>query len=163
MFVYKVSPNQLLAITSTSTFWKELFHLCGTKLNFSFAYHPQSDGQTEVVNRTIEMYLRCLVGDRPTKWVEWIPWAEFCYNTSFHSALHTSPFQVVYGHEPPRLQSYMAGSSRVDVVDRALIDRDVVLQDIRAKLQQAQHKMKTIYDKGHRDVEFSPGSYVWLR
>ncbi|KAF3658804.1 hypothetical protein FXO37_14265 [Capsicum annuum] len=47
-------------------------------------------------------------GDRPTKWTEWIPWAEFCYYTSYHSALHASPFQAVYGHEPPRLQSYMA-------------------------------------------------------
>ncbi|WMV36971.1 hypothetical protein MTR67_030356 [Solanum verrucosum] len=108
------------------------------------------------------MYLQCLVGDRPTKWVEWIPWAGFCYYTSYHSALHASPFQVVYGCEPPWLQSYMAGSSQVDAVDRALIERDVALQDIRAKLQQAQHKMKTVYDKGHRDVELSRGSYVWL-
>ncbi|KAF3661402.1 hypothetical protein FXO37_12947 [Capsicum annuum] len=119
----------------TSTIWKELFRLYGAKLNFSSAYHPQSDGQTEVVNRTIEMYLRRLHFTHP-------------------------PFQFVYGREPPRLQSYMASSSRVDVVDRALIDRDVALQDFRAKLQQAQHKMKTVYDKGHRDVEFSPGSYV---
>lgn len=105
------------------------------------------------------MYLRCLVGDRPMKWTwtEWIPWVEFWYNTSYHSALHASPFQVVYGCEPPRLQSYMAGSSRVNVIDRVLIDRDVALHDFGAKLQ-AQHKMKTVYDKGHRDVEFSPGS-----
>ncbi|PHT93950.1 hypothetical protein T459_01832 [Capsicum annuum] len=78
----------------------------------------------------------------------------------FASHFTHPPFQFVYGREPPRLQSYMASSSRVDVVDRALIDRDVALQDFRAKLQQAQHKMKTVYDKGHRDVEFSLGSYV---
>ncbi|KAH0716616.1 hypothetical protein KY290_012894 [Solanum tuberosum] len=57
------------------------------------------------------MYQRCLVGDCHTKWIDWIPWAKFCYNTSCHSTLHASPFQVVYGHEPPQLQSYMVGSS----------------------------------------------------
>lgn len=122
----------------TSNFWKELFRLCGTKLAFSSAYHPQSDGQTEVVNRTVEMYLRCFVGGQPKQWVNWISWAEFCYNTSYHTALRASPFQVVYGRDPPHLLSYVPGSSRVDAVDQALIDRDLVLQKIRSRLRHAQ-------------------------
>ncbi|XP_019248736.1 PREDICTED: uncharacterized protein LOC109228004 [Nicotiana attenuata] len=113
-------------VTFTSTFWRELFRLCGTKLAFSSAYHPQADGQTEVVNRTIEMYLRCLVGDYPKKWVDWLPWAEYCYNTSFHTALQTTPFKVVYGRDHPRLLSYVAGSSRVEAIDNALLDRSLV-------------------------------------
>jgi hypothetical protein len=76
----------------TSAFWKELFHLAGTRLCMSSAFHPQSDGQTEVVNKVITMYLRCLTGDRPRQWVRWLPWAEFCYNTSYHTALRDTPF-----------------------------------------------------------------------
>lgn len=65
----------------TSQFWKELFRLSGVSLNMSTAFHPQSDGQSEVVNKVITMYLRCMTGDRPRQWVQWLAWAEFCYNT----------------------------------------------------------------------------------
>ena len=76
----------------TSTFWAELFRLAGVKLLLSSAFHPQTDGQSEVTNRTIAMYLRCLAGDRPRSWLQWLLWAEFCFNTSYQSALRTSPF-----------------------------------------------------------------------
>jgi hypothetical protein len=81
----------------TSTFWKELFQFAGVKLLLSSAFQLQIDGQSEVTNLTIAMYLRCLAGDRPRSWLQWLPWAEFCYNSSYQSSLRTTPFQVVYG------------------------------------------------------------------
>ena len=54
----------------TSNFWKWLFVDLGTKLNFSTAYHPQTDGQTERVNQVLEDMLRMYVMDKPTKWEE---------------------------------------------------------------------------------------------
>ncbi|CAA7054270.1 unnamed protein product [Microthlaspi erraticum] len=74
------------------SFWHDLWRLSGTKLRMSSAYHPQTDGQTEVINRCIEQFLRCFVHDRPKQWSYMIPWAEFWYNTTFHSSTRMSPF-----------------------------------------------------------------------
>jgi len=51
-----------------SNFWQDLFKLSGTTLKFSSGYCPKTDGQTEVVNRTLETYLWCFVGDKPKTW-----------------------------------------------------------------------------------------------
>ena len=84
----------------TSHFWKELFKLYDTKLNMSSAYHPQSDGQTERVNQSLEMYLRCSTHDNPKNWYSWLALAEFWYNTSHHASIGCSPFKALYNHEP---------------------------------------------------------------
>jgi transposase InsO family protein len=73
-----------------STFWKSLFKLHGTTLCYSSSYHPQSDGQIEVVNRTLEQYLYCFSYDQPKGWMEWLAWAEYGYNTAVHSATKVS-------------------------------------------------------------------------
>ena len=88
----------------------------------SSSYHPQSDDQTEVVNRTLEQYLRHFVGDQPRKWLKWIPWAEFSYNTSTHSSTKMTPFEAVYGIPSPRLLAYVPGTSHVQAVDECLRD-----------------------------------------
>jgi hypothetical protein len=147
----------------TSNFWTDLFQLAGVKLMLSSAFHPQTDGQSEVANRTIAMYLRCLATDRPRSWLQWLPWAEFCYNSSFQSALRTTPFQVVYGRPPPSLMKYEAGSSRVAAVDVQLRDRDVFLAQIRERLLLAQDVMRQQHDKRRRNVVFEVGDWAWLR
>lgn len=106
----------------TSTFWTELFPRAGFKLQMGSAFHPQSDGQSEVTNRIIVMYLRCLAGDRPRTWLQWLPWVGYCYNTSFQTALQCSPFRVVFGREPPTIISYQLGLSQVAAIDQQLQD-----------------------------------------
>ncbi|GKG18820.1 retrotransposon protein, partial [Tanacetum coccineum] len=106
------------------------------------------------------MYLRCFTSDKLKKWLDWLPWAQFCYNTSFHSFLKCTPFEVVYGHSPPRMISYAPHSSKLAAVDLALRDRDDTL---RYRLLKAQSHMKTIYDSKHLNLEFSVGDMMLLK
>lgn len=147
----------------TSAFWRELFSLTGVQLSLSTAFHPQTDGQSEVTNRILGVYLRCLAGDRPKSWLRWLPWAEYCFNTSYQSALQTTPFQVVYGRAPPTMLSYEPGLAKVAAVDKQLLERDVFLAEIRDRLLHAQTVMKQHYDGRHRHLEFAVGDWVWLR
>lgn len=84
----------------TSHFWKELFTLADVKLQMSSSYHPQSDGQTELLNQTMETYLRCFVNACPTKWSNWLLLVEFWYNSCYHSAIGRSLFEALYGYSP---------------------------------------------------------------
>jgi hypothetical protein len=70
-------------------------------LHLSSAYHPQTDGQTERVNQCLENYLRCKCFNTPKRWFHWLSLAEWWYNTSFHTSLHMTPFQALYGFAPP--------------------------------------------------------------
>lgn len=100
-----------------SHFWEELFKLQGTRLRRSTSYHPQSNGQTEVLNCTLETYLRCFFASKPKAWCSWLPWAEYWYNTSFHVSSRLTPFQIVYGREPPPLLRFEKGTMAVLIIE----------------------------------------------
>ena len=74
----------------------------GTKLQFSSAFHPQTDGQTEVVNRSLGNLLRSLVGDNLRSWDHILPRAEFAYNSTVSRTTGRTPFEIVYGQIPRR-------------------------------------------------------------
>jgi hypothetical protein len=132
----------------------------GTSFNFSSAYHPQMYGQTEVVNRTLEMYLRCFMSSKPNEWGRWLAWAKYSYNTSWHSTIKTTPFYVVYGRDPPTLLTYVHGIAKVAAVERELIARDQELKSIREHIRLAQERMKKLYECKHREEEFGEGEWV---
>jgi len=83
-----------------SYFWKILWVKLGTKLLFSTTCHPQTDGQTEVVNRTLSQLLRALIQKNLKSWEECLPFVEFAYNRTVHSTTGFSPFEIVYGFNP---------------------------------------------------------------
>jgi hypothetical protein len=99
--------------TFTSNFWQELFKLQGTQLHLSTTYHPQTDGQTEFVNKCLETYLRCFASEKKHQWAQCLPLSEWWYNTSYHTTTRMIPFEAVYGQKPPLVLSYLPGTSKV--------------------------------------------------
>jgi hypothetical protein len=83
-----------------SHFWRVLWGKLGTELLFSTTCHPQTDGQTEVVNRTLETMLRAIVGKNLKTREDGLPFIEFAYNRAIHSSTGFSPFEIVYGFNP---------------------------------------------------------------
>lgn len=129
----------------------------------SSAYHPQTDRQSEGLNRCLEMYLRCLVFHAPKTWVTFLPWAEFWYNTSFHSSIGMTPFKVVYGREPPSVLKLSKWQDvAVDVQDQ-LRDRDAILDILKFNLQKAQARTKHFADRKRTEVHLNIGEYVFVK
>ena len=160
--IYKLHglPNTIVSDRDKvflSNFWKELFKLLQVKLHMSTSYHPQTDGQTEVVNRSLECYLRCMSGEQPTQWMKWLSLAEWWYNTNHHSAINSTPYEVVYGQPPPVHIPYVGGESRVESVDRTLTAREEAIATCKFHLKRAQDRMKSQADKHRTDRELVIG------
>lgn len=150
-------------VVFVSQLWSSLFKLSGTQLKYSTAYHPQTDGQTEVVNRGLEQYLRAMVLEQPQQWSTYLGWAEFCYNSSYHSSICMSPYQALYGKLPPSLIPYPPGKSKLAAIDDLLQERDLLIRQLKENLAVARNRMETNANQKRREVEFSVGDKVLVR
>ncbi|XP_028758775.1 uncharacterized protein LOC114717745 [Neltuma alba] len=146
-----------------SAFWCHLTTLHGTKLNMSSAYHPQSDGQSEALNKCLEMYLRCFVFDCPRHWLDYLPWAEFWYNTSYHTAIGMTPFKVLYGRDPPSILPAAFSSEVPTDVMAQLQLRDAILLQLKQNLGRAQIRMKKFTDRNRTESHFEVGDFVFVK
>lgn len=146
-----------------SKIWQQLFKLNGTKLRMSTLYHPQSNGQTEVLNRILEHYLRSYVHHQPSLWGKFLSLAEWCYNTTSHSSTGLTPFQVTYGKAPPSIPRYLPGTSALEAVDSLLSSREEMLEFLRRKLIKSQQQMKASAKTHRRDVSYNVGDWVYVK
>nr|GEY22770.1 zinc finger, CCHC-type [Tanacetum cinerariifolium] len=116
----------------------------------STAYHHQTDGQTEVVNKYLKCFLRYMTGARPKEWVQWLPLAEYWYNINKHPSTNVTPFEVVYRKTPPLHVPYVVGESVVKVVDKTLQARETAIEMLKFHLERAQDSMQvTIRQEQH--------------
>jgi hypothetical protein len=147
----------------TSKFWERLQGAMGTKLHFSTAYHPQSDGQSERTIQTLEDMLRLCVLDFKGNWIKYIPLVEFAYNNSFQATIGMAPYEALYGRKC-RSPLYWD-----EVGERQLLGPEMI-QDtkdkvalIRKRMLTAQSRQKSYADKHRRKLEFEIGDHVYIK
>ncbi|KAL4583632.1 hypothetical protein LXL04_008212 [Taraxacum kok-saghyz] len=146
-----------------SQFWKELFKQLGTRLHHSTTYHPQTDGQTEVVNRCLQGYLRSFASDKPRHWYRFLYLVEFWYNTSHHSGIEITPFQALYGRPVPTIHHYTIGQSTMASIDTTLAEHTRLRQLLRATLTRTRQRMTDVANRKRMDKEFKIGDLVFLK
>ena len=147
----------------TSHFWKQIHSSLGTELNFSTAYHPQTDGQTERLNQILEDMLRACALQYGTSWDKSLPYAEFSYNNSYQNSLKMAPFEALYGRKcrTPLFWNQM-GESQVFGPD-VLRNAEDQVRMIRENLRVAQTHQKSYADNRRRELVFEEGDYVYLK
>ena len=104
-----------------------------------------------------------MTSEWPKDWVKWLPLAEWWYNTSYHTAIQTTPYEAMYGQPPPLHLPYLLGDSKVEAVDRSLQAREAAINLLKFHLQRAQHRMKMQADKGRSDRHMAVGDWAYLK
>ena len=132
-------------------------------LNFTSAYHPESDGQTKRVNQCVEQYLCCMAFSEPTKCSNWLAAAEWWYNSSYHTAIKISPFGALYEYPPPSLTSIAVRCDISEDTQVTLAAKDHMLKQLQHNLTQAQQKMKRYADMNRTERTFEEGDMVYLK
>ena len=146
----------------TSQFWRELFRLMDVKLRFSTAYHPQTDGQSEVAIRILENVMRPFVEERPQNWSEYLKALEYAVNTSVNMTTGYSPFFLLYGTHPREWMNSRS-QTKVYAVQEMVSNMEEALQTAKNRYAQAQANMCKFANRKRREVEYEVGTQVLLK
>ncbi|WVZ49151.1 hypothetical protein U9M48_000528 [Paspalum notatum var. saurae] len=147
----------------TSRFWEQLHDSLDSKLRFSTAYHPQTDGQTERTNQILEDMLRACAIQYGTSWDKSLPYAEFSYNNSYQASLKKSPFEALYGRRC-RTPLFWNQTGEKQVFGPDLIrDAEQQIKIVRENLRVAQSRQKSYADVRRRDLTFKVDDFVYLK
>lgn len=165
IFRYHGLPDSIISDRGSvfvSKFWKELTSLLKVNLRTSTAYHPQTDGQTERTNQTLETYLRAYVSYQQDDWVDYLPLAEFAFNSHVNSSTNQTPFFSNYAFHPtfePQLTDRSTVPAAADLAQR--LER--LHDELRAELKEAQDRQSQAYNRHVAAApKFVPDQLVWL-
>ena len=139
----------------TSRFWQSLHEALGTHLNFSTAYHPQTDGQTERVNQVLEDMLHACVLSYGKNWEKCLPFAEFSYNNSFQASLGMAPFEALYGTKCRTPLNWSETGERPFFGPDSINEAESQVQLIRDRLRIAQSRQNSYADRRRRELSFT--------
>jgi hypothetical protein len=146
----------------TSHFWQQLHEALGTHLNFSSAYHPQTDGQTERTNQILEDMLRACALQDQSRWDKRLHYAKLSYNNSYQASLKMSPFQALYGRScRTPLQWDQPGEKQVFGAD-ILLKAEENIKMVRENLKIAQSRQRNYADTT-RELRFEVGDFFYLK
>lgn len=129
----------------------------------SSAYHPQTDGQTEVVNKCLETYFRCFLTNKQNKWFQWLHLAKWWYNSTYHTSSKMTPFQALYGHEPLTWKDLATSQINIATVKDHLEENQKIVQLLKENLVAARNQMKQEADQHQTEREFEVGEWVFVR
>uniref|UniRef100_A0A8H7KFJ6 RNA-directed DNA polymerase n=1 Tax=Bionectria ochroleuca TaxID=29856 RepID=A0A8H7KFJ6_BIOOC len=143
-------PDEIISdrgTTFASKFWQSLMAQMGTKHKLSTAYHPQSNGQTERLNQTLEQYLQAYINYEQDNWVQLLPTAQIAYNSSVQESTQLSPMYTNYSYEPE-----FQNRPELDGPDApaAILTKETLHSlhaEMKTELEFIQKRMKKYYDK----------------
>jgi hypothetical protein len=133
-----------------------------TKLNFSSAYHPQMDGQTERTNQVLEDMLRACALKHGRSWDKSLSYAEFSYNNSYQASLKMAPFEALYGRKC-WTPLYWNQTRESQVFGPEILQAEKQVQIMRENLKTAQSRQKSYVDNRRRELIFDGGYLVYLK
>ena len=148
----------------TNAFSNSLCNLIGTRHTKSNSYHPQTDGQTERMNRVLEDMLRHYISPKMDNWDDMLPVLEFAINNSYQDSIRDTPFYANYGKHPRLPDDIVRGGKRSRNPQAYDFIGNIEKTIVKAKicLKNAQHRQKKHYDARHRELQFNIGDKVWL-
>ena len=147
----------------TSKFWEGLQRAMGTRLKFSTAFHPQTDGQTERTIQILEDMLRACVMDFGGSWSKYLPLIEFSYNNSYQSTIGVAPYEMLYGRKCRSPIHWDEMGERKYLGPESVQEAAEAIEKIRARMLASQDRQKSYADPKRRNVEFQVGDHVFLR
>jgi hypothetical protein len=154
----------------TGAVWGQLWAGLNTDLKMSTAYHPQTDGQTERMNRTMQTMLRSYA-ERREDWEEWLSFVAAAYNSTPQESTKRTPFEMNFPDQRAIDPLQWAMGERKQGADgrgvsveaeRTLDEMKVIWDEVRVKLLTEQTRQKEIADRHRREVKYEVGDSVWL-